>query len=208
LLDGQITRYEAIVLLLIFFAMMGWSITQGIRQRGDTLGSDMEHELESEPAMTLGRAVFWLLLGLVLLILSSRVLVWGAVDIASALGVSDLIIGLTVVAIGTSLPELASSIIAVRKNEHDLAIGNVIGSNMFNTLAVVGIAGVIHPMSFSPEVLTRDWVVMAGLTLSLFILGYGVRGRGRINRIEGALLLSVFVAYTAWLIYGVISPQA
>jgi cation:H+ antiporter len=158
--------------------------------------------------MTLSQAVFWLLLGLVLLILSSRILVWGAVDIASALGVSDLIIGLTVVAIGTSLPELASSIIAVRKNEHDLAIGNVIGSNMFNTLAVVGIAGVIHPMSFSLEVLTRDWIVMTGLTLSLFILGYGVRGRGRINRIEGALLLSVFVAYTAWLIYGVISPQA
>lgn len=208
LLDGQITRMEAGVLLIVFFAMMGWSVMQGIRQRGDTLGSDMEHELESEPAMTLGKAVFWLLLGLVLLIVSSRVLVWGAVDIASALGVSDLVIGLTVVAIGTSLPELASSIIAVRKNEHDLALGNVIGSNMFNTLAVVGIAGSIHPMTFSPEVLTRDWVVMAGLTLSLFILGYGFKGKGRINRLEGSLLLGVFVAYTIWLIYGVIAPQA
>jgi len=208
LLDGQITRMEAGVLLIVFFAMMGWSVMQGIRQRGDTLGSDMEHELESEPAMTLGKAVFWLLLGLVLLIVSSRVLVWGAVDIASALGVSDLVIGLTVVAIGTSLPELASSIIAVRKNEHDLALGNVIGSNMFNTLAVVGIAGSIHPMAFSPEVLTRDWVVMAGLTLSLFILGYGFKGKGRINRLEGSLLLGVFVAYTIWLIYGVIATQA
>lgn len=208
LLDGQITRMEAGVLLIVFFAMMGWSVMQGIRQRGDTLGTDMEHELESEPAMTLGKAVFWLVLGLVLLIVSSRVLVWGAVDIASALGVSDLVIGLTVVAIGTSLPELASSIIAVRKNEHDLALGNVIGSNMFNTLAVVGIAGTIHPMTFSPEVLTRDWVVMAGLTLSLFILGYGFRGKGRINRLEGSLLLGVFVAYTFWLIYGVIATQA
>jgi len=208
LLDGQITRMEAGVLLIVFFAMMGWSVMQGIRQRGDTLGSDMEHELESEPAMTLGKAVFWLLLGLVLLIVSSRVLVWWAVDIASALGVSDLVIGLTVVAIGTSLPELASSIIAVRKNEHDLALGNVIGSNMFNTLAVVGIAGSIHPMTFSPEVLTRDWVVMAGLTLSLFILGYGFKGKGRINRLEGSLLLGGFVAYTIWLIYGVIAPQA
>lgn len=207
LLDGQITRNEAIVLLIVFFAMMSWSVMQGIRQRTDTLASDMEHELESEPAMTLGRAVFWLLLGLVLLVISSRILVWGAVDIASAMGVSDLVIGLTVVAIGTSLPELASSIIAVRKNEHDLALGNVIGSNMFNTLAVVGIAGTIHPMTFSAEVLTRDWVVMAGLTLSLFILGYGFRGKGRINRIEGGLLLSVFIAYTAWLVYGVLATQ-
>lgn len=207
LLDGQITRNEAIVLLIVFFAMMSWSVMQGIRQRTDTLASDMEHELESEPAMTLGKAVFWLLLGLVLLVISSRILVWGAVDIASAMGVSDLVIGLTVVAIGTSLPELASSIIAVRKNEHDLALGNVIGSNMFNTLAVVGIAGTIHPMTFSAEVLTRDWVVMAGLTLSLFILGYGFRGKGRINRIEGGLLLSVFIAYTAWLVYGVLATQ-
>lgn len=207
LLDGQITRFEGVTLLVVFFAMMGWSVMQGIRQRGDALGSDVEHELESEPDLTLGKAIFWLLLGLVLLVVSSRVLVWGAVDIASALGVSDLIIGLTVVAIGTSLPELASSIIAVRKNEHDLALGNVIGSNMFNTLAVVGIAGSIHPMSFSPEVLTRDWVIMAGLTLSLFILGYGFTGPGRLNRIEGGFLLSVFIAYTSWLIYGVITTQ-
>jgi cation:H+ antiporter len=205
LLDGRITRAEAVVLLAAFVAMMGWSVVQGIRQRGDSLGGDMEHELAGEPTLTPGRAIFWLLLGLVLLIASSRILVWGAVDIASALGVSDLIIGLTVVAIGTSLPELASSLIAVRKNEHDLALGNVIGSNMFNTLAVVGIAGAIEPIQFSPEVLTRDWVVMAGLTLSLFILGYGFKGRGRINRVEGGFLLSVFVAYTCWLIYSVIT---
>ncbi|MBR9827317.1 MAG: calcium/sodium antiporter [Oceanospirillales bacterium] len=205
LMDGQITAIEAWTLLGVFFAIMGWSIMQGMRQRGDALGSDVQQEMDSEPDMPLRSAMFWLLLGLVLLVISSRVLVWGAVDIASAMGVSDLIIGLTVVAIGTSLPELAASIIAVRKNEHDLAIGNVIGSNMFNTLAVVGIAGTIHPMSFSPEVLTRDWVVMAGLTLSLFILGYGFRGQGRINRPEGGLLVAIFIAYTAYLIYGVMN---
>ncbi|MBV0933598.1 calcium/sodium antiporter [Marinobacterium weihaiense] len=202
LMDGQITSLEAWVLLGAFFLMMGWSVVQGMRQRGDALGADVQQDMEADVDMPLGKAIFWLLLGLLLLVGSSRVLVWGAVDIASALGVSDLIIGLTVVAIGTSLPELASSIIAVRKNEHDLALGNVIGSNMFNTLAVVGIAGAIHPMSVSPEVLTRDWVVMAGLTLSLFVLGYGFRGQGRINRPEGGLLVAIFIAYTAYLVYG------
>ncbi|MGB2130099.1 MAG: calcium/sodium antiporter [Marinobacterium sp.] len=205
LMDGEITRAEAVVLLVVFFMMMGWTIMQGMRQRGDALGNDVEQDMAGEDQMTLGKAIFWLVLGLLLLVASSRVLVWGAVDIASAMGVSDLVIGLTVVAIGTSLPELASSIIAVRKNEHDLALGNVIGSNMFNTLAVVGIAGAIQPMTVSPEVLTRDWVVMAGLTLSLFVLGYGFRGQGRINRPEGGLLLAIFIGYTGYLVYGVLN---
>ncbi len=205
LIDGQITAIEAWTLLGVFFLMMGWSVVQGMRQRGDALGSDVEHELSGDSIMPLGKAIFWLLLGLALLVGSSRVLVWGAVDIATAMGVSDLVIGLTVVAIGTSLPELAASIIAVRKNEHDLALGNVIGSNMFNTLAVVGIAGAIHPMSISSEVLTRDWVVMAGLTLSLFVLSYGFRGPGRLNRAEGGLLVAIYIAYTSYLVYGVLN---
>ncbi|MEY3037901.1 MAG: hypothetical protein RL143_468 [Pseudomonadota bacterium] len=125
----------------------------------------------------------------------------GAVDIAMALGVSDLIIGLTIVAIGTSLPELASSIIAVKKNEHDLALGNVIGSNLFNTLAVVGIAGVIQPLALEPEALYRDWTVMGMLTLSLFILGFGVLGRRRINRFEGGLLVASYAGYSGYLLY-------
>ena len=123
-----------------------------------------------------------------------------SVEIANAFGVSDLIIGLTIVAIGTSLPELASSIIATRRGEHDIALGNVLGSNLFNTLAVVGIAGSIRPLAVGPEVFSRDMLVMAGLTLSLFIFGYGFRGPGRINRIEGAALLSCYVGYTAYLV--------
>jgi len=114
--------------------------------------------------------------------------------------VSDLIIGLTIVAVGTSLPEFASSIIAARKGEHDIAIGNIIGSNLFNTLAVVGIAGLIGPMSVGPEVFSRDIMVMAGLTVLLFLFGYGFRGPGRINRVEGGALLAVYVAYTGYLI--------
>jgi cation:H+ antiporter len=130
---------------------MTWTIWQGLQKKADALGSEMEQELEVH-AMPVRRAVFWLVVGLVLLIVSSRFLVWGAVEIAHGFGVSDLIIGLTIVAVGTSLPELASSIIATRKGEHDIALGNVLGSNLFNTLAVVGIAGMIQPMTVGPEV--------------------------------------------------------
>ena len=143
----------------------------------------------------------------VLLLVSSRILVWGAVETARGLGVSDLIIGLTIVAVGTSLPELASSIIAARKGEHDIALGNVLGSNLFNTLAVMGIAGSIHPMAAGPEVFNRDMLVMAALTLSLFVIGYGFQRPGRINRIEGALLLLGYVCYTTYLISTVFTGQ-
>jgi len=179
-----------------------WSIRQGLRKTGDALGAEMERELNAH-AMPIRRAVIRLIVGFVLLVASSRILVWGAVEIARGLGVSDLIIGLTIVAVGTSLPELASSIIAARKGKHDMAIGNVIGSNLFNTLAVVGIAGTILPFSVRPEVFSRDIPVMAALTLSLFVIGYGLHGPGRVNRYEGAALLTCFVGYTGYLVSGV-----
>lgn len=200
--DGDLTRVDALILLGVFAGLMGWAIYQGLRRPDDALGDEMAQELNAH-AMPLRRALFWLVLGLVLLIVSSRVLVWGAVDIATRLGVSDLIIGLTIVAVGTSLPELASSLIAARKGEHDIALGNILGSNLFNTLAVVGIAGMISPMAVGSELLARDLPVMAALTVSLFVIGYGFRGVGRINRIEGGLLLLAFIAYTTVLILSV-----
>src|SRR5690554_348982 len=163
ILDGNISARDAWILLVVFFAVMGWSIKQGLNGE-DALGLETDAEIASHP-MPIGKAITWLIIGLILLILSSRALVWGAVEIAEAFGVSDLIIGLTIVAIGTSLPELASAIAAIRKNEHDLALGNVIGSNLFNTLAVVGIAGAIAPSELEPEVLTRDYAVMTLMTL-------------------------------------------
>ncbi len=198
--DGDITRGDAVVMLCVFGALMAWTIWQGMQKKTDTLAGEMEQELEVH-AMPLRRAVIWLGVGLILLIASSRILVWGAVEIARGFGVSDLIIGLTIIAIGTSLPELASSIIATRKGEHDIALGNVLGSNLFNTLAVVGIAGAIHPMTVGPEVFSRDIMVMAALTVSLFVFGYGFRGRpGRINRYEGGALLISYFGYTAYLV--------
>ncbi|GHA26111.1 calcium/sodium antiporter [Oceanisphaera arctica] len=203
--NGMITRLDAAILLGVFVLLMGWSIKQGMSNGKDSMTGEEVKELD-ENLMSLKQAIFWLVAGLLLLIVSSRILVWGAVNIAQAFGVSDLIIGLTIVAIGTSLPELASSIAAIRKNEHDLAIGNVIGSNLFNTLAVVGLAGIIHPMEVASEVISRDFMVMGGLTLSLFVLGYGFKGRqGRINRYAGALLLTVYVCYTGWLAQSVLT---
>ena len=197
--DGQITRTEAFILLGVFAGLMAFTIYQGNNSPKDALAEEMEEELKTH-TMPLKRALFWLVLGLVLLIASSRLLVWGAVEIAHAFGVSDLIIGLTIVAVGTSLPELASSLIATRKGEHDIALGNVLGSNLFNTLAVVGIAGTISPMQVGPEVLQRDIAIMAALTVALFAMSFGFRKQGRINRLEGALLLACFVGYTAYLI--------
>lgn len=199
--DGRLTRFDALVLLGVFAGVMAWTIVQGMRKKTDALGQEMEAELTGQ-TMPMNRALLWVVVGLLLLIASSRILVWGAVEIAHGFGVSDLIIGLTIVAVGTSLPELASSVIAARKGEHDIALGNILGSNLFNTLAVVGIAGVIRPMSVAPEVLTRDMLVMGTLTLALFIIGFGFRGPGRINRSEGALLLACYVGYTAYLIVG------
>ncbi len=197
--DLRLTRLDGWIHLILFAGLMGWSIWEGMRQRGDVLGDEMDDELKQH-AMPLNRALFWLAVGLLVLIASSRLLVWGAVDIAHQLGVSDLIIGLTIVAVGTSLPELASSIIAIRKNEHDIALGNVIGSNLFNTLAVVGISGTIHPLVFDRPVFARYMLIMGLLTLALFLFSYGFRGPGRINRVEGALLLTCYISYTAYLI--------
>ncbi|MBV65388.1 MAG: calcium/sodium antiporter [Halomonas sp.] len=199
LFDGELSRLDAAGLLVLFALLLGWSIWSGMRKNDDAFATEMDAELAAHP-MPIRKAILWLVVGLLLLIISSRILVWGAVDLATRFGVSDLVIGLTIVAIGTSLPELASSIIAARKGEHDLALGNILGSNLFNTLAVVGIAGSIAPMAVADEVLMRDIPVMVGLTLALFVLGYGFRGPGRINRLEGGGLLAVFIGYTFYLL--------
>src|SRR5690554_5575984 len=198
--DGEITRLDSLVLLLAFFIIMGWTIWNGLKKGTDSLAADLEEDLAGKN-LTLKLALLWLVVGLLLLVVSSRLLVWGSVEVAQSLGVSDLIIGLTIVAIGTSLPELASSVAAARKGEHDMALGNILGSNLFNTLAVVGIAGAIHPLGFGPEVFSRDAMLMLLLTLALFVLGYGYKKRqGSINRLAGVALLACYVAYTLYLL--------
>jgi cation:H+ antiporter len=197
--DGELSRGDAFTLLGVFAGLMIWTVWQGLCVKTDSLGNEIEQDLEGR-IMPLGSSLIWLGIGLVLLIASSRLLVWGAVEIAHVFGVSDLIIGLTIVAVGTSLPELASSVIAAKKGEHDIALGNVLGSNLFNTLAVVGIAGSIQPMKVASEVISRDLSVMVILTVSLFLIGYGFRGHGRINRYEGAVLFACYIGYTTYLV--------
>ena len=199
LIDGHISRMDAWILIGVLAVLMGWSIYAAMTGKGDVLAGEVETDLAEHP-LPLKKSLFWLVVGLILLVVSSRALVRGPVLVAQSLGVGDLIIGLTIVAIGTSRPELASSIAAVRKGEHDIAFGNVLGSNLFNTLAVVGIAGAIKPMSVDPAVLQRDWSLMMGLTLVLFVMGFGLWGRkGQITRTNGIALLVVYVAYMGYL---------
>lgn len=207
LIDGELTRFDGWVLLAVFAAVMGWSIFQGLRGKGDPLGGDTDAEMIAHP-MPLKTALLWVVVGLVLLVVSSRLLVWGAVTIAQALGVSDLVIGLTIVAIGTSLPELASALAAVKKNEHDLILGNILGSGIFNTLAVVGLAAAIQPLSVDPEVLYRDWTLMLALTVGLLLMGYGVMGRPKlISRTNGVVLVLAYTGYTGYLLSTVVAAS-
>lgn len=203
LYDLNLSLINGLFLLFIFALVMTFLIRMSLKNPDDDLLKTIAEEIPAVK-MNLKKSILQLMIGLVLLILSSKAVVWGAVELALLAGVSELIIGLTVVAIGTSLPELASTLSAVRKGEHDMAIGNVVGSNLFNTLAVVGIASSLHPFKLDAEVLTRDMPVMSFLTLSLFLIGWGRHGQGRINRFEGAFLLTCFVVYTLWLLYSVL----
>ncbi|WP_345907498.1 calcium/sodium antiporter [Sphaerochaeta sp. UBA5849] len=200
LLDLEFSSFDAAVLLLLLALLMVWTIFNGLKKEPDALAVEVDQAVPKP--LTLKKALLFLIFGLLFLILSSRILVWGAVEIAQLFGVSDLVIGLTIVAVGTSLPELASSILAAKKGEHDIAMGNVIGSNLFNSTAVVGVAGAIKPFTIDGLVLRRDMLVMTLLTISLFIIGYGFRKnrQGRVNRFEGAGLLIVYAIYTISLI--------
>ncbi len=201
-LDDNLGRLDGLVLILSLLGIMWWLTHEALHNRKpDIMLAEYKEELPA--AMPMPRALFWLVLGLVVLLASSKLLVWGAVNIATSFGVSDLVIGLTVVAIGTSLPELAATVASALKNEHDIAIGNIVGSNLFNMLAVFGIPGLLAPGKLEPGVLTRDFPVMIALTIALALMSYGFHKTGRINRIEGGFLLLSFFAYQALLFYGV-----
>jgi cation:H+ antiporter len=196
LIDGELDRLDGSILLI------GLVITLILFARFQRYADpeQISHEEEELPNLPQGRALLWLIIGLALLAASSRLLVWGATDIATALGVSDLIIGLTIVAIGTSLPELAASIVSALKGHHDIAIGNIVGSNIFNLLAVMSLPGLIHPISFDSVVLWRDYGAMMLFTLALLAFAY-LMERGKINRFEGCLLLTGYSGYLGLLYY-------
>lgn len=195
----RLGRIEGVLLIVTLVLVLYWLVVLGSRS-GPSDPISLDYAAEIPQNMPMGRALGWLLVGLVVLLVGSNLLVWGAQQLAVAFGVSELVIGLTVVAVGTSLPELAVSIISALKGEHDMAIGNIIGSNLFNSLAVVGIAGLIHPSVFDREVLTAHLPMMIGLTLALFLMTYNFAGNSRIRRTEGAFLLVAFFCYHGWLV--------
>lgn len=202
--DGNLGRLDGFLLMGGLIVMIYMVVTLGMKsKKEDPLESEFAEEMPE--AMSTGKAVFWLLFGIVILLASSRLLVWGAVNIAQAFGISDLVIGLTIVAIGTSMPELMASIVSAMKKEHDIAIGNIIGSNMFNLLGVLALPGMIHPGGFLPEVLARDFPWMLGLTLALFVFSFGFRGNGRINRFEGGALFAAYCGYMVMLYFSAVA---
>jgi len=201
--DNYLGRLDGSILCSALILLMWWISRRALHDRGqDPLEKEYVEELPAE--MPLSKGVFWLITSLVLLTVSSKLLVYGAVNIATAFGLSELVIGLTIIAIGTSLPELAASIAGSMKGEHDLAIGNVVGSNLFNTLIVLGIPGLLAPSVLDNGIMERDVPVLLVLTISLIIMAYGFRGPGRINRLEGFLLTCGFFAYQTLLYVTVI----
>jgi len=206
--DLNLSRLDALILLLVFAFIMFATIRSSMREKNRKSELEMEKQGEfSNPngadanVMSMRNSIIWLIVGLALLVISSQLLVWSAIGIATAFGVSETIIGLTIIAIGTSLPELASAIAATRKNEHSLVIGNILGSNFFNTLAVVGIAGLIQPLAVEPALVSRDLTLSLGLTALLFIfcIKVGKQKNGVLSRYEGIVLILMYVLYTAYL---------
>ncbi len=194
MLNGALTRLDGAVLLAGLFVVMHWLVRLATDpSEADPIKAEIEAEIPDR--MPMPHAVMWLAIGFVVLLGGAEILVWGAHNIAVALSVSDLIIGLTVVAIGTSLPELAVSLVSALKKEHDIALGNIVGSNMFNCLAVIGPAALIDPKALDASLLQLHLPVMIALTLLLFGLTYNFTGSGRISRAHGGVLLLVFLTY-------------
>jgi cation:H+ antiporter len=194
-LHDQILSFnEGIILISLFVIVLGGMAWLSFNvEKGDPLVD--ENELEIPNGVSTSVAILWVILGLVMLPLSAHFLVESAVFIAKYFGISDLVIGLTIIALGTSLPELAACIAGVLKGEDDLAMGNIIGSNIFNILAVLGMPGLIAPGLIDADAATRDMYVMLGLTILLLIFSFNFKGTRRINRLEGAVLVAAFLGY-------------
>ena len=208
LIDGSLDQLDGLTLILVLAAILIYLIKS--HQNTPNKNELAKGLSEAIPGnMTLVSAIIWVSVGLILLVSSSKILVWGATDIALALGVSELIIGLTVIALGTSLPELAASIVSLKKGVPDMAIGNVIGSNLFNSLAVIGLPALLTDFSINSHAVSRDLPVVGGLTVVLLCLScFPASSTPSLSRIKGTLLLSCFVIYQLYLYYSVMAGNS
>ena len=198
LIDLHLSVIDGVVLIVTLLLCLGWLVWQSQSQSKDSIAGEYEHKVEEQPKT--GKAALITIIALLVLLLSSRTLVWAAVEIARAANVSELMIGLSIIAVGTSLPELAATIAAVLRREFGLAIGNVVGSNIFNALAVLGVVALLAPGDVDAMVRNRDAVIHIALTVALFIFCVGwKKNNGRINRFEGFLFLAAFVTYQVFL---------
>lgn len=218
--DGFLSLADGVFLLILLMLVLGIQIffsmgdnqtdAEQVHAHKESLSlennSTSQHGMKDsteagyiEPSISRGFAS--LFIGMLMLVLGSRAIVWGAVELATFWGLSELIIGLTIVAVGTSLPELVASLAAARHGEHDMALGNIIGSNMFNTLGVVGLAALIAPIEANPLILSRDISMVSILTVLLFVLcTFAYLTQRKFGRLSGGALLMCFVGYTIWLI--------
>lgn len=197
--DGNLSLMDGIVLIMALVSVLLIQIFLSLRSNKDKV--ELPEELAAKQEVNVLKSFGALILGLSLLIASSRAIVWGAVELATLWGMSELLIGLTIVAIGTSLPELVASVAAARRGEHDMALGNVIGSNLFNTLGVVGLAAIIKPIqNIDPQIVSRDMLMVGLVTVLLFILAIiAFRRQGEMNHGSGVVLILTFIFYSVWL---------
>ncbi len=199
-LDSYLSRIDGLVMLTGLVIVMIWLARLGMRSAvNDPIKQDFEAEIPQHVSMKM--ALVWFLLGLGTLLGGAELLVDGAIEIARIIGFSDVVIGITLVALGTSLPELAVSLVSAMKGEYGLAIGNIVGSNIFNLLAVIGVAATIAPAPLPPSVLSLHIFVMVAFTLVLFAMTYDYDGKSEISRVEGSAL---FIAYLAFVSYVVV----
>ncbi len=198
-LDSYLGRVDGLVLLAGLVIVMIWLVRLGFRSSaGDPLQAEFDAEIPKHMSMRV--AIVWVVVGIATLLLGAHWMVDGAIDIAKILGVSEVVIGVTLVALATSIPELAVSLVSAFRGEYGLAIGNIVGSNIFNLLAVIGVAATIHPAVLPPSVLSLHIFVMVAFTLVLFAMTYEYEGRGQITRVEGLALITAYLAYQGYVV--------
>jgi len=200
-MDLELSRSDGFTLMALFVVLVVYLIRASLREPPKPENSSVQKKLQ-ERTIPLGKSIQYLVAGLAVIAICAAVLVWSARGIVTNLGISELVAGVVILALGTSLPELVVIIVAAKRGHHSLALGNVIGSNLFNTLAVVGTAGLIAPAVLDAELVTRDLPVMFAFTGVLVVMAYGWgHRRGVINKVEGGLLLLAVAGYLAYLVY-------
>ncbi len=201
-LDGKLGFLDGVILVIALILTMYWMIKANKTiDPKDPLAQETLEEIGSAPELSMKKSLAFLIGGLAILMASAKMMVWGAVEIAQAFGIPEVVIGLTIIAIGTSLPELAAAIAAARKKEADLMIGNIVGSNLFNILAVLAVPALLAPSLLEPEILSIDMPVMLGFTLIMLLFALPIKGQAVINTPKGLLLTLGFVTYLIMLYF-------